>query len=32
MNERKTDYLFSAKGQMYGYLYQIDRALLWLMS
>lgn len=24
------DYLFSAKGQMYGYLYQIDRALLWL--
>lgn len=29
MNE-SVDYLFSAKGQMYGYLYQIDRALLWL--
>ncbi len=28
MNE--PDYLFSAKGQMYGYLYQIDRALFWL--
>lgn len=24
------DYLFSAKGQMYGYLYQIDRTLFWL--
>lgn len=30
MRESIPDYLFSAKGQMYGYLYQIDRALLWL--
>lgn len=30
MSESVPDYLFSAKGQMYGYLYQIDRTLLWL--
>ena len=30
MSEPVPDFLFSAKGQMYGYLYQIDRALLWL--
>ena len=30
MSNSDSNYLFSAKGQMYGYLYQIDRALLWL--
>ena len=30
MSNSDSNYLFSAKGQMYGYLYQIDRTLLWL--
>ena len=30
MSEALSDYLYAAKGQMYGYLYQIDRVLYWL--
>ena len=30
MSESLSDYLYAAKGQMYGYLYQIDRVLYWL--
>ena len=30
MGESLSDYLYAAKGQMYGYLYQIDRVLYWL--